>query len=193
MSSVICLSGGVDSTVLAYHLKSKGHDLHAIVFDYGQTHAKEIIAAKEIAQQLGIPSTVSNFGDLVGRGQDLLTGGAGSPVVANRNATMLTLAATYAVGIGCDSVFYSPTVEDFKLFPDCRPKFVEDFNSMLSSSNTPVKVFAPFIAMTKREIVQLGKKYDVPFEKTWSCYVGGEKPCGECLACKTRQEAFQCI
>ena len=190
---VICLSGGMDSTVLAYKLKHEGEELYSLTFHYGQSHYCETLAAKRIADALGIPNKLIDFQPVVGRGQNALTGGEGSPVVPNRNATMLSLAVTYAEGIGATEVHYCPTKEDFELFPDCRSDFVAAFNAMLEVSESRATVFAPFINMSKGEIAVLGSKLGVPFGETWSCYAGGEEPCGVCLACQTRKEALKCI
>ena len=193
MKSVLCLSGGLDSTVLAYDLVSQGHELHTLTFHYGQQHRREIDAARVIAGLLGVPNKMVDFDPVTGRGGSSLTGGVGSPVVANRNATMLSLAVTYAAGIGASQVYYCPTSEDYNLFPDCRPQFVAAFNRMLQASECPVKVVAPYLSKSKSEIVRTGKQLAVPFEKTWSCYEGGKEPCGKCLACKPREGALACI
>lgn len=193
MKVVVCLSGGIDSTVLAYFLDRAGCNVTALTFDYGQTHAKEIEHAKYIAEELRIQNHVLDFRSAIVLGKSALTGGEGSPVVLNRNATMLSLAVTFAAGIGAEHVYYGPTSEDYDLFPDCRPEFVESFNAMLESSQTPCSIIAPFINNTKRDIVEMGKLLGVPLDKTWSCYEGGEEPCGTCLACTTREEALVCI
>ena len=189
---VICLSGGLDSAVLAYQWH-KESELHAIGFHYGQSHYKENDAARRIATKLDIPFLLFDFQPVVARGKDSLTGGEGSPVVANRNATMLTLAATYGEGIGADYVLFAPTAEDFTLFPDCRFDFVESVNEMLFVGGCKIRENTPFINNTKAEVVAIGKKLGVPFEETWSCYAGGKEPCGKCLACTTREEALECL
>ena len=111
-------------------------------------------------------------------------------MVANRNATMLTLAATYAAGIGAKEVLIAPTREDYDLFPDCRPNFYKAFNMMLGVSQLEVRIKAPYLHKTKREVVLIGKEYDGPLGETWSCYENGRTPCGECLACTTRATAI---
>ena len=193
MSALICLSGGLDSTVLAYDLVSRGVDVGSISFHYGQSHKRELDAASRISTLLGMRHQVCDFSGAMPRGGSSLTVGDGSPVVANRNATMLSLAVAYASGIGFKEVYYCPTSEDYDLFPDCRPQFVSVYNRMLEVSECEVRVIAPYITLSKTEIVKIGRRLDVPFSETWSCYVGGEKPCGECLACKTREEALACI
>lgn len=192
VNSVICLSGGLDSTVLAYDLLDQGHCLHTLTFHYGQSHRREMDAARGIADLLGVSNKTVDFEPVTGRGKSSLTGGEGSPVVANRNSTMLSLAVTYAAGVGASQVYYCPTSEDYDLFPDCRPQFVSVYNRMLEVSECETRVIAPYITISKAEIVKIGRRLDVPFDETWSCYVGGEKPCGECLACKTRGEALAC-
>ena len=129
MNGLICLSGGLDSSVLAYDLKSQGIKLDAISFYYGQTHKRELNSAVTISSLLGIGHKVIDFSAAIVPGASLLTGGQGTPVVINRNATMLSIAATYASGIGAETVYYCPTVEDYNQFPDCRPDFVSAFRS----------------------------------------------------------------
>lgn len=192
MNALICLSGGLDSTVLAYDLVSRGAHLESISFDYGQSHKRELDAAREISELLGIKHRILDFSKAVPSGGSSLTGGEGSPVVPNRNGTMLTLAVTYAAGIGAEKVFYGPTKEDHKVFPDCRREFVDSFNEMLKISECEITVHAPFLNLEKGDVVLIGKGLDVPFEKTWSCYVGGEDPCGKCSACISRKKALSC-
>jgi 7-cyano-7-deazaguanine synthase len=176
---------------LLHDLLHKDGVMATITFAYGQSHYKEVIAAQRIAGELEVPWRLIDFTPVVGRGDNLLTGGKGSPVVVNRNATMLTLAVTYAAGIGSSAVFIAPTKEDYDLFPDCRPAFFKRFNRMLEIAEVPVHVETPYIHMTKRNVVSIGRKLNVDFDATWSCYRGGSRPCGECLACTTRKVALE--
>ena len=189
--NVICFSGGLDSTVLLHDLLTSSGVMATLTFAYGQKHYKEVVHAQRIANDLGVPWRLIDFTDCVGRGENLLTGGTGSPVVPNRNATMLSLAVTYAAGIGASAVFIAPTKEDYDLFPDCRPAFYKRFNRMLEIAEVPVHVETPYIHKTKRDVVSIGRKLNVDFSTTWSCYMGKNKPCGECLACTTREAALE--
>ena len=205
---VICLSGGLDSAVLAYDLKANFQALSAISFHYGQRHIKEINYAEKLAEKLGISFKLAAVADVMGGGPNFLTGGTPSSrpwplvdvlsrgqsieavVVPNRNALFLSLAVTYAIGINADSVYFAPTAEDFDVFPDCRPKFVKAFNALLEAADLDCRVFAPYINKTKAEVVALGRRLHVPLEMTWSCYQGLKNPCGECPACIKRNEAM---
>jgi len=189
--NVICFSGGLDSTVLLHDLLTSSGVMATLTFAYGQKHYKEVVHAQRIATGLGVPWRLIDFTDCVGRGENLLTGGTGSPVVPNRNATMLSLAVTYAAGIGADTVYIAPTAEDYELFPDCRPEFYSQFNKMLKVAGVGVTVETPYISWLKKQVVEQGRRLGVDFSTTWSCYMGGNKPCGECLACKTREVALE--
>ena len=194
MKKLICLSGGMDSAVILYNMtRDDDAEIFTITFNYGQAHYIETIAAKRLAGFFDIPNKLIDFEPVVGRGGNLLMGGDGSPVVPNRNATMLSLAVTYAEAIGAEEVYFGPTKDDFELFPDCRPKFVNAFNAMLKAGGSKVRVIAPLIKMTKPEVADWGDLLGVPFHETWSCYVGGNDPCGKCMACNARKEALACI
>ena len=194
--AVICLSGGLDSTVLAYDILNTRpglarQDLSAVCFNYGQRHYTEIDHARRIAETLRIDFEVLEIAGLFGCNDNLLTGKGSSPVVPNRNAIFLSIAVSYAITRGARAVYYAPTVEDYELFSDCRPEFVDALNELLQSSEIDCLVFAPFIRKTKKEIVELGRRLMVPFDQTWSCYEGTFEPCGACLACLNREEALR--
>jgi 7-cyano-7-deazaguanine synthase len=109
-------------------------------------------------------------------------------VVPNRNLLFLSLAGAVAVGSGLKTVLFSAHAGDAAVYPDCRPEFVAAADRALGLA-CGVGVEAPFLAMTKGEIVALGRELGVPLERTWSCYLGGEEPCGRCGACVERGEA----
>ena len=121
MNSVICLSGGLDSTVLAYDLLDQGHYLHTLTFHYGQSHRKEMDAARGIADLMGVGNKMVDFEPVTGRGGSSLTGGVGSPVIANRNATMLSLTVTYAAGLGGKSGLLLPNRRRLRPVPRLSP------------------------------------------------------------------------
>ncbi len=204
-------SGGLDSTTLLWFLaREMGEKVHALTFNYGQRHVKEIEHAKavvEFARREGIDVEhvvvdISSIRDLISVGA--LAGDERVPnahyedevqrvtIVPNRNMIMLSIAVGYAVKIGDRAVYYSAHRGDYANYPDCRKEFVKAMDTAVYLANifTPVEVKAPFIDMNKAEIVRIGLKLGVPYHLTWTCYEGGERPCLMCGACIERTEAF---
>ena len=207
---VIILSGGLDSSTLLWYLCSQKKPVHALTFNYGQRHSREIEHAKrvvEAARNKGFEVShqvvdISSISHLISSGA--LTGEEEVPhgfytderqkitVVPNRNMIMLSIAAGYAVKLGEKEVYYAAHKSDYAIYPDCRKEFVKALDTAiyLATLFTPVELRAPFVDMTKAEVVSLGLKLGVPYELTWSCYEGGERPCLKCGTCLERTEAF---
>ena len=205
--AVTLLSGGLDSTTLLYYLKCNGYVPHALSFNYKQRHEKELDSARKVALLAHVKShkvvDISSISELISKGA--LTGDDAVPeehyshesqkitIVPNRNAILLSLAVGYAIKLGINTVAYAAHYSDRAIYPDCRWEFVDTFQTAMRLANgiQTLTVWAPFINMTKAEIVNMGSKIRVPFEATWSCYKGGEKACGVCGTCRERIEAFQ--
>jgi 7-cyano-7-deazaguanine synthase len=205
MKAVLILSGGVDSTTLLYKLVDDGYEVHALTFNYAQRHKKEIECAKTIASRLGTIHRIVDLSCVAGLlGDSALLGGKDVPcchytedaarqtVVPNRNMIMLSLAAGYAEAHEIPQIFYAAHKNDSTIYPDCRAEFVEALKPAirLATAWHPVELRAPFVDLTKAEIVSLGLKLGVPYELTWSCYRGEERPCRSCPTCVEREEAF---
>jgi len=210
MSSVVTtLSGGLDSVTLAHELVADGRDVIALSFHYGQRHAKELDRAARCADRLGAAHHVV---DLQSVGA-LLTGSAltdaavqvpeghytdesmAATVVPNRNAIMLSVAVGVAVARGAEAVATAVHAGDHAIYPDCRPAFIEAIEHEARVANEGFiadgfRVLAPFLHLSKDEIVRRGAALGVPFEHTWSCYLGEELHCGRCGTCVERREAF---
>ena len=205
MKAVLILSGGVDSTTLLFKMLSDGYEVVALTFDYGQRHRKEISCAERVAQLCRVPQQTVDLTSIAGLlGNSALLGGTEVPschyteesarqtIVPDRNMIMLSVAAAYAEANGISEVFYAAHRNDATIYPDCREEFVEALGLALrlATAWNPVCLRAPFVKMTKAEIVRLGLALNVPYELTWSCYRGGEIPCRRCPTCIEREEAF---
>jgi len=205
MRTVLVYSGGLDSTVLLYHLRQQGHELRGLGVDYGQRHRRELEAARGNCEDLGMECRVADLRAI----QPLLAGSALTgelavpdghytdesmklTVVPNRNMIMLSVAIGWAISLKYDAVAYAAHAGDHPIYPDCRPEFVETMARAARRCDWhEVALLTPFIARTKADIVRLGAQIGVPFERTWSCYRGGEVHCGRCGTCVERREAFR--
>lgn len=208
--AVVIASGGLDSSTVAYWLADRGSQLTLLSFDYGQRHRKELHYAERIAGHLRADHEVV---DLSGLGR-LLTGsaltdpgvqvpdghyseaGMRSTVVPNRNTIMLSVAVAAAVSSGAKAVAFGAHSGDHAIYPDCRTSFFDLFAAVTREGNEGFlaegfELLAPFIDLTKADIVEVGRQVGVPFEDTWSCYKGGEVHCGVCGTCTERREAFE--
>lgn len=206
VDDIVIYSGGLDSSVLLWQLKEKWkQNIQAVSFDYGQRHKKELECAKEVTSMLNIEHIIvdlSSVGQLL-QGSALTTFDIDVPeghyadesmkqtIVANRNAIMLSIACGVAVAKKIPFVYYAAHKNDYAIYSDCRPEFVKAFDTaMYIGNDKQVEVIAPFVHLTKAEIVKIGLALSVPFEKTWSCYKGEDLPCGKCGTCTERLEAF---
>ena len=215
MKALVLFSGGVDSTTcLALAIKKYGNDeVLAMSVYYGQKHDKEIEAAKKIAayynvrlKQLDLTRIFedSDCSLLKGSQQDIpeesyeaqLKKTNGAPVstyVPFRNGLFLSSAASIALSNGCTEIYYGAHMDDAagNAYPDCSKEFNNAINSAIYiGSGNILTVTAPFIGMNKAQVVKTGLELGVPYEMTWSCYEGGDRPCGKCGTCRDRAAAF---
>jgi 7-cyano-7-deazaguanine synthase len=208
MKAVVLFSGGLDSTVLVYHLLNKGADLKLLSIDYGQRHEKELKSSSEIAEFLELEHEILRLPML----NNLLGGSAltdpsislpeghyaedsmKATVVPNRNMILLSLAAGHAISLQFDTVAYAAHAGDHTIYPDCRPEFATAMDQALKLCDwNTVSLYRPFVQLSKHDLVRKGKELGVPFEKTWSCYAGNDKHCGKCGTCVERKEAFELV
>lgn len=211
--AVVLVSGGLDSTVLLHHaVKEMSIDpVHALSFDYGQRHRKELECAAWQARQLDTAVhkcvDMTFVSDLVKEGTSLVIGGAEVPdlealekneldqpstYVPNRNMMMLSVASAYAEAQGIRHVYYGAQAHDEYGYWDCTDSFLQRINAVLElNRRDSVTVHAPFIGVAKHELVKKGTLLGVNFQQTWSCYRGGEKACGTCPTCVERMSAFE--
>lgn len=215
MKALVLLSGGVDSsTCLALAVKKYGADeVMALSVYYGQTHQKELQAAQKVADHYGVTlkrldlSVIFEGSDcslLSGSTQDIplqsyaeqLKNTDGKPVstyVPFRNGLFLSAAASVALSHGCGVIYYGAHSDDAagNAYPDCSETFNAAMNEAIyTGSGGQLKIEAPFVNLNKAQVVKKGIELGVPYKYTWSCYTGGEKPCGVCGTCRDRAAAF---
>lgn len=206
---VLCLlSGGLDSaTVLGYAL-SRGLEVHALSFSYGQRHSRELTASENIARHYSIKRKVIDL-DLGQIGGSSLTddipvaerrieeieNGIPTSYVPARNTIFLSLAAGYLETIKGDAVYLGVNAVDYSGYPDCRPEFINALETAINlgtgdGNGKWMNIVAPLQYLTKSEIVQVGTRLGVPYWLTTSCYNGREKACGRCDSCLLRLKGF---
>lgn len=209
--AVLCLSGGMDSTVCAA-LAAKEYDVYALHFSYGQrTEGRELRSATEIARLTGAKEFLPLKIDIFRRiGGSALTDdsiavpeapaeeaaiGAEVPVtyVPFRNAHFLSAAVSWAEVVGAKRVFIGAVEQDSSGYPDCRPVYYDAFNLLIQrgTKDGDIRIETPLIHLRKSEIVRLGVELGAPFHVSWSCYSGDTEACGVCESCVLRLRAFR--
>lgn len=216
MKALVLASGGVDSsTCLALAVERFGAaNVVALSLYYGQKHRRELAAARAVAEYLQVEhleldlTAIFRYSDcplLVQSDEDIPKGSyaeqqadaAGQPVatyVPFRNGVFIAAAASVALARGCEVVYYGAHSDDAagSAYPDCS----EAFNAAMAQavwegSGYGLRLEGPFVEKNKAEVVAEGLRLGVPYHLTWSCYEGGDKPCGRCGTCIDRQEAFR--
>jgi len=201
---VVIYSGGMDSFTLLHLARARGYQVHALSFNYGQRHVRELDCARQVCADLGIPQKEIDIRAMseVMSGSSLTSDievpeghyeedSMKATVVPNRNMILLSLATGYAVTAGASAVWFGAHGGDHAIYPDCRPEFVEKMDAVCRVANyEPVGIEAPLIRMDKREILAEGLKLGLDYSQTWTCYNGRDKACGRCGSCVERLEAF---
>lgn len=199
---VVILSGGLDSSTVAYWAKNQGYDLYAITYKYGQIATKEVEQAVKIAETMGIPIKSIDLSSL----KEIFTGvtslcDEGIPMTSSfsqpiivpfRNAIFLSTTVAYAVSIGAKKIFYGAQGSDEPFYPDCRKEFYKSFEKAARlGTEQQITIESPFSDIPKSGVVKKGSKLGVPYHLTWSCYLNGPKHCGKCESCVNRKKAFK--
>jgi len=208
------LSGGIDSSTTLAIAREKGFSLYALSIDYGQRHRIELEAAGKIARLMDVERHLVLKQDLTAIGGSALTSdlevpkrrstgeiGRGIPAtyVPARNTIFLSLALAWAEVLGSSDIFIGVNSLDYSGYPDCRPEFIEAFESMARLATAAgvlggrITVHAPLIKMTKAQIIRKGLSLGVDFSLTRSCYDPDKKgrACGSCDSCLLREKGFQ--
>jgi 7-cyano-7-deazaguanine synthase len=207
--AIILLSGGLDSATVLAMARAEGFACHALSVDYGQRHRTELDAARRLAVKLGAVEHRVITLDLRVFGGSALTDdaiavpeteGHGIPVtyVPARNTLMLALALGFAEVVGAVDIFIGVNAVDYSGYPDCRPDFIEAFQTLARLATKAgvegarIRVQAPIIGMSKGEIIRAGTALGVDYAMTVSCYQADAdgNACGRCDSCRLRREGF---
>lgn len=216
MKVLVLSSGGVDSsTCLGMAVKEYGSEnVVALSIYYGQKHDKEVRASDAVAEYYNVEHIKLDLSKMFEHSDCSLlshsdkeipkesyaeqikkTGGKPvSTYVPFRNGLFIASAASIALSKGCSKILYGAHADDSagNAYPDCSKAFNDAMNTAVyEGSGKMLTVEAPFVGMNKAEVVKKGLETGVPYELTWSCYEGGEKPCGKCGTCIDREKAFE--
>jgi 7-cyano-7-deazaguanine synthase len=212
--AIVLLSGGLDSTTTLAYALDRGYDVRAMTFRYGQRHAHEIEAARQVATVFGVPEHVVVDIDLRAFGGSALTsdipvpkdragdemrhGGIPITYVPARNTIFLSFALAWAEVQNARDIFIGVNALDYSGYPDCRPEYIAAFERMANLATRSgvegngIVIHAPLIDLTKRQIIDLGRRLGVDYALTTSCYDphADGRACGHCDACVLRRKGF---
>jgi len=209
--AIVLLSGGLDSATVLAIARSEGYACHALSFDYGQRHGAELRAAELVARTLGaIDSKRIHLGlDAIG-GSALTDAAIAVPdqlqegvipvtYVPARNTVFLAFALGYAEVLNATDIFIGVNAVDYSGYPDCRPEFIQAFQTLANLATKAgvegarFRIHTPLIALSKAEIIRKGVALGVDYSLTVSCYSADAtgRACGVCDACRLRAAGFE--
>jgi len=192
LTILLLYSGGIDSTVLLYWLKSKQYEVAPFFINYGQFVAdREFESALNICNKIGVPLTTVNLSETAKLTITQLTkpGKSTNIVFPNRNLFLLTLGSIIAYENRYDGIAIGLIKSE--IFPDATSLFLEKANDAINTGlGKNIPIISPFIEMDKKRVVYLSKQLNVPIEDTFSCVVSNQKPCGSCMKCIERMNVI---
>jgi 7-cyano-7-deazaguanine synthase len=212
--AVILVSGGLDSATTLAIAKEQGYVCYAMSFNYGQRHQIELENAKAVATSAGViehKEVNLGLGDI---GGSALTDDniavpqnnateipEGIPVtyVPARNTVFLSLALGWAEVLDADAIFIGVNAVDYSGYPDCRPEYIDAFQTMANLATKKgvegqlIKIETPLIHLSKAEIILKGIALGVDYGQTLSCYAPDTegKACSKCDSCRLRKQGFE--
>lgn len=208
--AVVLFSGGLDSTTVLVYAIKQGYDVWPLTFSYGQRHAVEIRQSERTLEKYGLTPRQTVFSidltpfvncSLVNKNLEVpefAENRIPSTYVPSRNIIFLSIASGFAETIGAEKIFIGVNSVDYSGYPDCRPEFVDAFNRTIAVGTkqgveSGIKVEAPILNMSKKEIIELGMSLGVDYSLTHSCYNPTPEglSCGVCDSCRLRLEGFR--
>jgi len=208
-TAVVLLSGGLDSATAAALAREAGHSLIGLSFDYGQRHRRELAAAQVLSEHIGLAEHHTIAVNLAAWGGSALTdpklaipssgvaeGTIPPTYVPGRNTVFIALGLSLAEARGAERLVLGVNAVDYSGYPDCRPDYLEAFQTLadlatrVGREGHGPQLWAPLVHASKVQIVQEALRLGVPIAATWSCYSGGDRPCGVCDSCRIRDAAL---
>ena len=207
---IALLSGGLDSATAAALAMEEGDRVIGLSFDYGQRHQRELEAAAAVANHLGLAEHHCIRVNLAAWGGSALTdatidvptdgvqeGVIPPTYVPGRNTVFIAIGLSLAEARQAQLLVLGVNAVDYSGYPDCRPDYLEAFQTLANLAskagreNQGTQLWAPLVAWSKTKIVEEALRLNVPIQTTWSCYSGGESPCGVCDSCRIRDAALR--
>lgn len=208
--AVVLFSGGLDSTTVLVYAMKQGYDVYPLTFSYGQRHAVEIKQSERTLEKYGLTPRQTVFSidltpfvncSLVNKNLEVpefAENRIPSTYVPSRNIIFLSIASGMAETLGAEKIFIGVNSVDYSGYPDCRPEFIDAFNRTIAVGTkqgveSGIKVEAPILNMSKKEIIELGMSLGVDYSLTHSCYnpTPDGLSCGVCDSCRLRLEGFR--
>jgi 7-cyano-7-deazaguanine synthase len=209
-AAVVLVSGGLDSATTLAIARERGHECHALSFDYGQRHAVELDAARRVVQSLGaaehrvLKMPIGEFGHSALTDLSIAvpeSSGTGVPLtyVPARNTVFLACALGFAEVLGAQHIYIGVNAVDYSGYPDCRPAFIRAFEYLANLATRAavegkaMTIHAPLIDLSKAAIIRRGAALGLDYGMTVSCYQpdGEGRACGMCDSCRLRREGFR--
>ena len=210
--AVLLLSGGLDSYTAGAMMRAEGYELFALTVRYGQVHAREVEAAREVATALRVTRHVELDVNLAAFGGSALLGDGEVPknrplddegaipatYVPARNTILLSIALGWAEVVGATAIVIGVNALDYSGYPDCRPEYLEAFERLARLATRAgvegqsIRVLAPLVRLSKADIIRQGHALGLNYGLTHSCYDPGPggRPCGACDSCRLRAKGF---
>ena len=208
--AIVLSSGGLDSSTCLFIAKSKGYQLHALSFDYGQRHKKELECAKKVCNFAGVfehrtltlpipkgSALTENIEVPTDRNLEDMSVVIPITYVPARNTVFIALALQYAEEIDAEAIYVGVTAIDYSGYPDDRPEYIRAWQNLINLATKKtveggkIELRTPLLQLYKAEIIDWGTELAVPYDLSWSCYNGRERACGVCDSCVLRLKGFR--